>query len=240
MSIISSIENLSDASVSFFSTGQFFWHNVSSDEKVFCYTLDKCYLTSQDKLVFDDILVDLMTSKDLVEFGNIVEIKSEDGSVRYRQRFHSKSMSSLLNFCKMQGLRVRFDMDFHISINGFIKNSDQLKYLAVYAKKFNETLDTWLCNVCKVNLYYLMQKLGFGDTLKMSVERVLEDREGYMNRAPFMALAGTSSGRRTALYLPLDVNDKRLITIPCEDEKDLKYGYTNKNLSKDIKAGVFR
>lgn len=223
------------------SAGKMFWSNITKKEKVLCFVLNKGYFETGDLNSMLSILDDVVDIQEFVLIGRVEKVRLQRGSIVYRQRIFFKSLKEMLNFCKSFGLRLEVTEDFHISINNIMNCQKELIYLERYASKFNETIDVWLTTCCLVHLNSLVRSLGMYSTLWDTVNRRLKGKQGYLDRAPFLVCSYSIDKKTSGIYLGLNVLDSRLFSSASDLVNLLEvYGYTDRNVKRDRKGGVFK
>lgn len=218
--------------------GKMFHSSISKRDSALCFVLNKGYFETQDLISMTSILDDASEIKDFILVGSVDKVV-QHGVVYYRQRIFFKSLGKLLQFCKSFGLRFELDSDFRISINSILNCVDDLIFLERYAKRFDETIDTWLTHCCIIELHYYMRSLGLYSTLGDKVDKYLENRVDYLGRAPFLISSYSIDNRNSGIFLGFDIEDSRLYKEYKTGKDLLKLGFTKKGVLKDLKGGKF-
>lgn len=232
--------------------GKCFKSKISKRDKVLLLVLNKGYIESNSLEVCYYLTMFLSSHKGniFVPVGNIEKIKlSKDGKIVYRQRIYFKSLVVFLKVMKELKSKIIIDDDFKVTTNTLMNVIDELPLLERYAKDVKMDVDTWLTMVCKILIYEACRKLDMLNNINLStnVFNLPKDTSGFLNRAPLLCgsysiINHTSSVFRVEdtsnnILYDLDICNKNII----ESSKNiLDYGYTDSNVKKDIKRGVFQ
>lgn len=223
--------------------GKMFKSNITNKNKALCFVLNKGYIQT-------DTLEEMKQIKDGIEqkyetifsVGNIDKvILTNSGKLVYRQRYFFKNFQKMLEACKYYGLTFEIDKSFEITINNVLNCKDDLKYLEVYAKKFNETITEYLTNTC---LVYIKDFLKVNDVYNLfpkDMNKFLEGKRNYLERAPFLIVSYSIDKSESGIFI-LDRNfkDNRKFDIEKKHTIDfVDYGFTDENVQKDLKNRVF-
>ena len=220
--------------------GKMFRSNISKDDKALCFVINKGYFETSDLTAMLSIMDDCSRFSDIISVGKIEKVKLKSGNIVYRQRIFFKSLKTILNLCKVLGLRFELSPDFRISINNIMNCIEELVYLERYAKRFDESIDDWLTHCCIIELYNLLKSLGMYSDLGKRANKYLYNRVGYLNRAPFLISSYNIETNSSGIFLGFQPDDKRLYNGRATGDELLKLGYTVKNVQKDIKGGIFK
>lgn len=221
--------------------GKMFRSSISKDDKALCFVLNKGYFETSDLNSMLSILDDVEIISEFVLVGGIEKVRiAKTRCIVYRQRLFFKSLNILLKFCKSFGLRFELSRDFRISINNVLNCVDDLIYLERYAKRFDESIDVWLTHCCIIELYFYLKSLNMYSNLEKFVNQYLKNRVNYLNRAPFLISSYNIDTKSSGIFLGFSADDKRLYDVGVTGVELLKFGYTVKNIEKDIKGGVFK
>lgn len=219
--------------------GKMFRSNISKKDKALCFVINKGYI---DSVSLSNLLLvlDEFDNEDLIKVGNTEKIilKNKKGIV-YRQRIFFKSLNKMFNLCHNFGIRVELGQDFHVSINSIMNITNELPYLEKYASEFGETIDTWLTNCCVIHINNLLLSLRMYSSISKRVNRILQGKVGYLDRAPFLISSYSISRHLSALFLDTDLTDRRLYSYTISDKSSMEYGYTSSMINMDIKKGIF-
>lgn len=219
--------------------GKMFRSSISKKDRALCFVINKGYI---DSVSLSNLLsvLDEFDDEDLIVVGNIEKIllKNKKGLV-YRQRIFFKSLYKMFNLCHSCGIRVEIGQDFRISINSIMNIAGELPYLEKYASEFGETIDVWLTNCCIIHINNLLVSQRMYSSISKRVTKILKDRVGYLDRAPFLISSYSISKHLSALFLDTDLTDRRLYSYTIDDKFAMNYGYTSSMVSSDIKKGIF-
>ena len=222
--------------------GKMFRSNISSDNKALCFVINKGYIETSDLTSMLTIIDDCENIKTIILVGTIEKIRlKRTKAIVYRQRVFFKSLKVMLNLCKLFGLRFELGNNFHITINNILNCVDDLKYLERYAIKFDEPIDVWLTNCCIINLNEILKNVGICSYLNDRVNLILRKKSGYLDRAPFLISSYSIDDKSSAIFLQYNYSDRRLFSYESTSDSFISdFGYTEKNIKKDIESGVFR
>lgn len=221
--------------------GKMFRSNISDGDKALCFVLNKGYFETSDLTSMLSIIDDVKSVNGFVLVGKIEKVRlSRNKSIVYRQRLFFKSLHTLLKFCKSSGVRFDLSKDFHITINNVLNCTEDLLYLERYAKRFDESIDTWLTHCCIIELYYYMKSLHMYSSLEAKVKLYLTNRQDYLDRAPFLISSYNIETKTSGIFLGFDPDDSRLFKEKVTGVDLLKEGYTERNVEEDIKGGRFK
>lgn len=210
---------------------------LALNNRAVCFVLNKGYLECSSLELLLLALSDIEDSESIMIVGSTDKINKGNNIVYYRQRIFFKSLKDIILYCKNFGVVLEVSKDFSISINNIINCKDDLVYMERYAYKFNESIDTWLTNVCLIQLYNMCSYYGLNDViLNNDIKEVLKTKVGYLDRAPFLVSEYNLDLKRTSIFLDLSINDLRQYSdIPIRKDK---VGYTFMNVKRDKKLGV--
>ena len=245
MSIVKAVSGSTTNKLVIPCAGKMFRSNISDNNKALCFCLNKGYFQSLNLDAMLHIKQDFK-DPDFVFVGNIDMVRlNGSNKIVYRQRIFFKSFIRMLNRCKFQGVRVDVDPNFHISINNVLNCVDDLKYLERYAKKFNESIETYLTRACLIQINEFLLDYDMVSNLNQRVKKFLLGKTGYLDRAPYLVGSYNIDNHTSSLVLSSnqkdDLNDSRYYSTPVsEDEFFANYGYTTSIIEKDIKLGVFK
>lgn len=216
--------------------------NVSFTNKALCFVVNKAYIETDTLSSILIIIEEMLKSIWLQPVGDIEKILLYDGSVRYRQRIFFYSLKEMLNLCRRYSLQVSVSDDFHIMIENITSCVKDISYLKFYASQHGESIDEWLKNCFIVHISGLLDYLGMYNSLKDYRDSITAGKLGYMDRAPFLLSYYNENLRQSSLFLDnTDVNDYSIYTEGiARSNKDLRYGFTIRNISRDRKAGIFK
>lgn len=215
--------------------GKLFRSSIGKNNKALSFVLNKGYLetkTLEDMLNILDFCLD---SDFFVLVGAIEKVRLKNSTmIKYRQRLFFKSLEELLNICKKFNIWFDLSDSFHIGINSMMNCLDDLKYLEKYASSFGADIDTWLTNVLRIHLVRLLKLKS------MPSEQIMRDSTFesilsipcYMHRAPFLVSRYSIKTKTSSLFISSSDLSESGALVP--------FGYTTKNVKKDIKNGVFK
>lgn len=239
MSIVTALTAQTDCRLVIPTPGKMFRSSISKKDKALCFVINKGYIDAvnlQSLLV----IIDEFDNDDLITVGRTEKvILSKTKRIVYRQRVFFKSLYKMFNICHTFGIRVELGQDFRISINSIMNIADELPYLEKYASVFGESIDVWLTNCCIVHINNLLLSQRMYSNMSKRVSKILNEKVGYLDRAPFLISSYSISKHLSALFLETDITDRRLYSYVIGDKADMNYGYTTKVVSNDIKKGIF-
>lgn len=223
--------------------GKMFYSTVNNKDKALCLVVNKGYFETVTLDGMLDILDKCSDIDSIVFVGEVEKIKlSETSDIVYRQRIFFKSLSELLDLCKLKAIQFNLADDFQVSINNLVNCKDALDFLEIYAMQHNESISTWLTNVCKFHIVAVLQTkdMFYLSQLDEEMEEIIKGKYGYLDRAPFLVSSYNISNKTSSIFLETDIHDDRLYSFSIKDRDVLDYGYTSRNIANDIKAGVFK
>lgn len=221
--------------------GKMFKSNVSRNNKALCFCMNKGYLESEtlDSLYYF-IQARKATDSDWLHFvGGIDKIHMKSGGFVYRQRVFFYSFMNMCDLCKRSGITILLTKDFRIDINSVINCVDDMQYLEWYASMFDETIDSFLTNTCKVQVFNVLKSKGMMSPLKYEVDTLLKGKRGYLERSPFLVGSYDNTKKTSSVFININLKDDRMYTTETLDNLET-YGFTQKMVQKDIKSGVFK
>lgn len=224
--------------------GKMFRSSVSKDNKALCFCINKGYIESDDLEILYYLTETIRQDKgnwvflvggiDKVRLGGIQGIR-----YCYRQRVFFKNFIAMCDLCKRYGVIIQTTPDFKISINNVINCVDDLRYLEWYANVFDETIDLFLTNTCKVQIYNVLKSKRMITPIKDDVDKILVGKLAYLERAPFLASKYDIKKHTSSVYIDKNNFDERMYaTVDLQNIE--KYGFTEKMVEHDRKEGVFR
>lgn len=220
--------------------GRMQFSNVSKTNKALCFVLNKGYFEIDEKEDFDNLMETAESYDTIIPVGEMEAVRLSAGNIIYRQRVYYTSLFQILKLSKEFALGVELDDNFGIRIQNVLGISDYLKYIEVYANGKEKLVDTYLTNCLTIQLYNVLEQFGIYSELSEEVEYILEDKSGYMDRAPFLLSTVCKKEKKSSIFLPTNFSDTRLYSIAVDDRKILNYGFTLSNLKEDMKKGVFK
>ena len=218
--------------------GKMFKSNIPNKDKALGFVLNKGYFETQDLLSMLGIKDVFSNRTDFVFVGNIEKIKLASGKIVYRQRLFFKSLVLLVNLCNRFGVYLFITKDFEISIDNLINCKSELGTLGRIARSHGNTLDLWLTNCCKIELAYLLRKLGVSCDIDKRILQSLGGKRNYLHRAPLLVSSYNIDKHGSALFLDYEVNDIRLCNEYTNGVGWLNVAYTDKNIQSDMKRGL--
>lgn len=239
MSILREIESKSSSKLVIPRAGKMFKSNTKTKDKALAFCINKGYFETDELVNMIEILNHIQGNETIILVGYVEKVQSDQ--LRYRQRVFFKSLKEMLSVCKKFGIKVIFPLDFHIDINCVMNILNELPYLERYAHSFGETIEEYLTNTFFIQMHYTLNSVNMYSDLADRVNYILRDKEGYMNRAPFLISSYNIDRKSSSVFLNLDFDDKRLFNCTMTpDIDDIDYGFTDKIVEKDRKAGVFK
>lgn len=224
--------------------GKMFKSSTDSGDKALVFVLNKGYFQVNNLSRMLELRDAFIDDPDLICVGNINKIRlSKSREIVYRQRVFIKNISSLMKLCKKFGLYVRLDNNFRVTINSVMNCIEEARYLERYARKFNQTIDTYLTNCYVVWMHFLLQSYRMHSPYAERVEQILQGREGYMERAPFLCGRYSVAKHISSIMLcqPDEaLTDMRCYTHPIYERTELNYGYLDSLVQEDVKGGVLK
>jgi len=212
--------------------------SVSKNNQALCFLLNRGYFEASSlediSFVKENIQADSITY-----VGNIEEIRQFDNTVVYQQRVIFRNLTVMLNHCRIAGVYFMLGNDFHVTVESLQDCFSEFKCMKYYSWKFNEPIDVWLTNCCIIHVHELLKAMNIYTELGSRVDRILCNRIGYFDRAPFLLARYNKNEKTSSIYLETDINDRRLYSMNILDKSNLNYGYTLKNIKNDRKEGLF-
>ena len=221
--------------------GKMFKSNVSKSNKALCFCINKGYLESESLEALYYFTEGKKQEKLswLIFVGSIDKIHLESGGYVYRQRVFFYSFMNMCDICKLYGITVLLTKDFRIDINSILNCASDMQYLEWYASTYDETIDTFLTNTCKVQVYNVLRSKGMLSPLKYEIDGLLKNRLAYLERAPFLVGSYDNKKKTSSVFINKNMKDERMYSTEALDNLEL-YGFTQKMVEKDIKSGVFK
>ena len=221
--------------------GKMFKSSIAPNDKALCFVINKGYLEISDLNTMLNIQDEFAKLDGVIFVGKTEKIRLKaTKTIVYRQRLFFKSLRSVLGICKVLGLRFELGDDFHITVNNVLNCIEDLKYLERYSLKFKEPIDVWLTNCCIIHLHVLLKNMKMHSNLGTRVTKILNNKVGYLDRAPFLVSSYNIDTKSSAIFLELDTTDKRLYSKDIKEKLFIEYGYTDCNIKEDIRKGVFK
>lgn len=221
--------------------GKMFRSSVNKNNKALCFCINKGYFESSNLEVLYYLTEEIRSNKDNWVFlvGSIDKVKLRGGKFCYRQRVFFKNILNMCDLCKQHGVVIITTKDFKLSINNVLNCVDDLKYLEWYANVFDETIDVFLTNTCKIQLYNVLVSKKMITVMKNEIDDILSNKIAYLERAPFLASKYDIRQHTSSVFINKNNLDERMYSTT--DLKNIdKYGFTEKMVEHDRKAGVFR
>lgn len=221
--------------------GKLFRSSISRNDKALCFVLNKGYFESDSLKSLLSIVRSCDVFPNIVLVGGIEKIKLTKGSIVYRQRIFFRDLGELIGFCKASELRFELSADFHITINNVMNCLDDLVYLERYASRFDESIDAWLTHCLTIELWCLLTTFDVPTSVGKYANRYLRNRKNYLFRAPFLSSGYSIDTGTSGIFMGyIDGEDDRICDTGYVGTDGLVFGYTNKNILRDIKEGVFK
>lgn len=232
--------------------GKCFKSSIGKKDKVLLLVLNKGYIEADSIETCYYVTAFLESHKNdfFVPVGNIEKIRiSKSKRIVYRQRIYFKSFSTFLKVMKELQAFIIIDKDFEVTTNTLMNVIDDLPLLERYAKNVKENVNSWLTNVCKILVYESCKKLNMLDKINLTSEVYATTKgvTGYLNRAPLLCGSYSVINHTSSVFRVEDLSNKNLYDNDVFDKnivEDIKelidYGYTDNNVKKDIKRGVFK
>lgn len=220
--------------------GKMFKSSLDSSNKALCFCINKGYIESDELEPLYYLRETIAGNKDWIyNVGKIDKIHLGGKNFCYRQRIFFTDFLKTCQLCKENGIIVQTTPAFKISITNIVSCSEELKYLEWYANVFSESVDNYLTNTCKVQMYSLLNDNLMLSPLKYEVEEILKHKEGYLERAPFLAMRYDNVSNTSQIFIPAKNDDRRLYTTDNLQLTDT-YGFSERLIEKDTKKGVFK
>lgn len=232
--------------------GKCFKSRISKRDKVLLLVLNKGYIEAEslDVCYYVTAFLDSHKNSFFIPIGNIEKVRlSRTKKVVYRQRIYFKSFATLLKVLKELKASIIIDKSFEVTTNTLMNVINDLPILERYARDVKTDVNTWLTNVCKILIYESCKKLNMTDMINLtsSVYQVPKGTGGYLNRAPLLCGSYSVINHTSSVFRVEDLTNETLYDNSIFDKKitgDVKtlldYGYTDFNIKKDIKRGVFK
>ena len=212
--------------------GKMFMSNISKDNQVLVYCLNKGYFETDTLDDMKYILTECENNSSGDNFklvGDIQKVDIEYVGQVYRQRVFFKSLKEILTVCSMNMVQVIFPLNFHIDINNVMNVLDYLPALEKYAyEQDGETIEEFLTNSFKIMINELLKHFNIHSQYKEEVERFLENKDlfTYINRAPYILSSYN-----------IDQHTSAIFQIFRKDSTNNMQGFTKLNLEADKKQG---
>lgn len=231
--------------------GKCFKSRIGFRDKVLLLSLNKGYIEADSLETCYYVTVYLETEHDgfFIPVGNIEKIKlSDTDDVVYRQRIYFKSLSLFLRVVKSLNCQMVVPNTFKVTTNSLLDIINELPILERYAKAVKSDVDTWLTNVCLILLYDACKMTGVSDRINLDDSvYALANQDGYLNRSPLLCGTHSAVNNISSVFRLENTEDTRFYSNDIfgksivDGNKTLNcYGYTDKNVRRDIKRGVFR
>lgn len=243
MSIVKTLSCITESKLVIPCAGKMFYSNISKEGKALCLVINKGYIETATLADMLQVLESFtVKDKSVVKVGNIDKVRiKKKGIIVYRQRLFFKSIKNILNICKKSGIKFELSSDFKVTINNIMNVIEDLPTLEVIAHRYDETIDTWLTNCCIIHLHNMLLSQKMYSNLGGRVAYVLRDKNGYMDRAPFLISSYSIDNKSSAVFIEQgNLIQKGMYSVPIYNGNDLAIGYTTDNLAKDRKAGVLK
>lgn len=218
--------------------GKMFKSDIPNRDKALCFVLNKGYFETQDLLSMLGIKDVFSNRFGFVFVGNIEKIKLSSGKIVYRQRLFFKNLVLLINLCNQFGVYLFITKDFEISIDNLTNCTGDLRNLECIARRHGNSLGMWLTNCCKIELSYLLRKLGMSCDIDKRILQSIGARRDYLYRSPLLVSQYNIDTHGSGIFLDYGVDDVRLCSTPTKGVGWLSIAYTDKNIKSDIKRGL--
>lgn len=240
MSISKQLESTSSLSLIIPCAGKMFKSSISKNNKALCFCINKGYIES-DNLESLYYLIESInqTNPDwLYLVGGMDKVHIKANIYCYRQRVFFYSFINMCEFCKRNGIKVQVAQTFKITIDNILSCMTDLRYLEWYAKSFDESIDSYLTNTCKVQIFNLLQSKNMTTHLRYEVDSILCNKSAYLERAPFLVGTYDSKKHTSSVFINKNIRDSRMYSTEALNNLEL-FGFTEKMIEKDEKAEVF-
>lgn len=244
MSIYSDLVRRKDIGIKFIipAAGKMFNSTMLNGDKALCFCINKGYLQTTSFQLLSQLNNKLLTVPSIKLVDTINKVRLKNGSIVYRQRIFFKSLADIAEICKIYCIKVMLSSDFRIGINCVTNCAQDLKYLERYAFRFNESIETWLTNACKIELYLFFRRRELdtsgidGNPLKLT-----RRHQGYLIRAPFLIDHYNIDEKTSGFFISTsDLDNIYLYDDSCEVVKGIPtFGFTQKVVKKDKRKGYF-
>lgn len=220
--------------------GKMLKSNISKENRALCFCINKGYIESDDLEPIYYLTESIRESKSqwLFLVGKIDKIRLKSGRYCYRQRVFFYSFINMCELCKKSGIIVQTSDTFRITINSITNCVQDLPYLEWYASQYDETIDSYLTNTCKVQIYNLLRSKKMRTPLEHEVTDLLRDRIHYLERSPFLVGSYDVKNTTSSIFINKNNRDIRMYKTEKLDNLSL-YGFTEKMVEKDKQMGVF-
>lgn len=221
--------------------GKMLRSNISAENRALCFCINKGYIESDtlEPLYYFVETVKESNSIWLYLVGKIDKIHLNNERYCYRQRVFFYSFINMCELCKKSGIIIQTANTFRITINTIINCTEDLQYLEWYANSFEESIDTYLTNTCKVQIYNLISSKKMTSPLQYEVDAILVGKTAYLERAPFLVCSYDVRNHTSSVFINKNNRDTRMYRIEKLENLDL-YGFTEGMVEKDKQAGVFK
>lgn len=223
--------------------GKMFKSNISKKNKALCYVLNKGYIETSELETMLYILDSMgADSAIIIKVGNIEKIVlSDTQNVVYRQRLFFKDITKLLGYCKLYCLSIEIPQTFNITINTIMNCQKELPYLERYAAKQGITINQYLVDCFLIIFDDMLRSLHLNYNLNTDIDLILEDKIGFLDRAPFLISSYNIENHSSGVYINMDdkkslFKDMRKYSQEYSLE-NMNFGYTDFNIQYDIRRG---
>lgn len=220
--------------------GKMLRSNISKDNRALCFCINKGYIESDSLEPIYYLTESIKDSNSVWLFlvGKIDKIRLKTGRYCYRQRVFFYSFMNMCELCKKSGIVVQTSERFRITINSVTNCIEDLQYLEWYASTFEETIDSYLTNTCKVQIFNLLSSKKMFTPLKYEVDEILNGRLHYLERSPFLVGSYDVKTVTSSIFINKNNRDTRMYKTEHLENIEV-YGFTEKMVNEDKQMGVF-
>lgn len=220
--------------------GKMLRSNISKENRALCFCINKGYIESDNLEPIYYLTESIKDSKSVWLFlvGKIDKIRLKNGRYCYRQRVFFYSFINMCELCKKSGITVQTSDSFRITINSITNCIEDLQYLEWYASMYEETIDAYLTNTCKVQIYNMLLSKKMDTPLKYEVDSILNGRLYYLERSPFLVGSYDVKNITSSIFINKSNKDARMYKTEHLENIEI-YGFTEKMVNEDKQMGVF-
>ena len=242
MSLYSDLMSRKDVGIKFIipAAGKMFNSTMVNGDKALCFCINKGYLQTTSFSLLSQLNSHLSTVSSIKLVDSINKIRLKNGSIVYRQRIFFKSLSDIAEICKIYCIKVMLSTDFRITINCVTNCAKDLAYLERYAFRYNESIETWLTNACKLELFLFLRRRELDTSgVDNSLYKLMQKHQGYLVRAPFLIDHYSIDEKTSGIFISTsDLDNIYLYDDTCKVVKGVPtFGFTQKVIKQDKRKG---
>ena len=233
MSILSKLTSSTDNKLVIPCLDRMYMSNISRNNRGLAFLVNKGYFELSDLQTLLNLNDFCQEDKvDLILVGGISKVRLKSNKIVYRQRVFFQDLSKLINCCRTFGLKIIVPKQCEVTINTMLRCKEEMIYLAKYARLYGQSIDDYLLWTFKIQFHLLLQSERIFSGMQSSIEEFLEDKKGYLDRAPFIMRRFNPDKKTSSLFYIADTSDEALFSPNLKS-----YGYTEENRNADLKRG---